>query len=244
MSIQFADVSPVLIVPVVLLFVVGIGIIAWLSHKAQQKRKAELAALAERLGCRFEPERDRGHDEVYARFDCFRQGHSRAAYNTIRGQHAVGGRPFPLKMGDFTYKVTTSNGKSTSTTTYNLSYLILHLPFTTPDLLIRKEHMLDKIAGALGFDDIDFESEAFSRKFHVKCKDRKFAYAVIHPPVMEYLMAGGGDAPAIMIYGGACCITAGTRRWEAAEFETRLGWLSRFYELWPEYLMAELDARR
>ena len=68
-------------------------------------------------------------------------------------------RNYPAKMGDFVYKITTSTGKSTQTRTYRFSYLILHLPFgNVPDLLIRREGMFDKLAGAFGFDDIDFES--------------------------------------------------------------------------------------
>lgn len=244
MSPLLADLHPALIALLVIVGVVVFGATAYLSHKAEVKRREEMAALAERLGCRFDPSRDRTHDEMYSRIDVFRQGHSRAAYNTIQGKHEIGGRPFPLKMGDFTYKVTSSNGKSTSTSTYNLSYLILHLPVQAPDLLIRQENMLDKLAGALGFDDIDFESEAFSRRFHVKCRDRKFAYAVVHPPVMEFLMSGGGSPPSISISGGCCCITDGTRRWSPGEFESRLEWLGRFFGLWPDYLMAELEARR
>ena len=85
----------------------------------------------------------------------------------------IDGRPYPVKMGDFNYKVTRSTGKGSNTTTYRLSYLILHLPFAlTPDLLIRREGVFDKIAGAIGFDDIDFESAEFSRRFYVKSSDR------------------------------------------------------------------------
>ena len=45
-----------------------------------------------------------------------------------------------------------------TTRTHRFSYLIVHLPFSgLPDLLIRPEGVFDKMAGAFGFDDIDFE---------------------------------------------------------------------------------------
>lgn len=235
------EISPGFVILAILGLVI-VAVFAWLGHKANQKRQAELRALAARLGCDFDPSHDTTHDDMYGRFDCFSQGHSRSAYNTIRGRHTISGRPFPLRMGDYMYKITTSNGKTTTTRTERFSYLILHLPFATPDLVIRREGVLDKIAGAIGFDDIDFESEAFSRRYHVKSPDRKFAFAVVHPPVIEFLMAHEG--PPIMLYGGCCCITDGRAAWQAADFESRLAWLSRFFELWPEYLTKELDTRR
>lgn len=235
------EISPGFVI-LAILGIAAVAVFAWLGHKASQKRQAELRALAARLGCDFDPSHDTTHDDMYGRFDCFSKGHSRSAYNTIRGRHTISGRPFPLRMGDYMYKITTSNGKTTSTRTERFSYLILHLPFATPDLVIRREGVLDKIAGAIGFDDIDFESEAFSRRYHVKSPDRKFAFAVVHPPVIEFLMAHEGSP--IMLYGGCCCITDGRATWRTADFESRLAWLSRFFELWPEYLTKELDARR
>jgi hypothetical protein len=41
----------------------------------------------------------------------------------------------------------------------------------------------------MGFDDIDFESEEFSRAFYVTSDNKKFAYDVIHQKMMEYLLA-------------------------------------------------------
>ena len=40
-----------------------------------------------------------------------------------------------------------------------------------------------------GFDDIDFESDEFSREFCVKAADRRWAFDVIHQATMEFLLA-------------------------------------------------------
>ena len=70
---------------------------------------------------------------------------------------------------------------------------------------IRAEHWGDKLVQAIGFDDIDFESAEFSRKFFVKSPDKRWAYDVIHQETMDYLLqapdaavefGGVGDADA------------------------------------------------
>ncbi len=216
--------------------VVAFGYLAWLAEK---KRREGMAALAARLGWSFDPSRDRDHDEQYAHFEIFRHGHSRVAHNTLTGAVDVAGQRCPAKMGDFTYKVTRHSGKSTSTTTYRFSYLIVHLPWTdVPDLLVRREGMFDKIAGAFGFDDIDFESAEFSRRFHVKSADKRFAYGVIDARMMEYLLAG--DTPTVDIENARCCLSDGSHRWEPAQFEQTLGWLAGFFERWPDHVVASL----
>ena len=142
-------------------------------------------------------------------------------------------------MGDFRYRVTQSTGKSSSTTTYRFSYLIVHLPYTAlPDLLIRPEGIFDKLAGAFGFDDIDFESSEFSRAFHIKSPDKRFAYDVVHPRMMDFLLAT--RPPCIDIEQGRCCLSDGRKCWEPDEFKANLTWLERFLSLWPEHLTVTL----
>ena len=151
-----------------ILFVIAIGalivVAIFLGWQAAKKRREALAAMAAELGWQFDPAHDRRHDDEYAHFEIFRRGHSRSAYNTLWGPFEIDGRSYPAKMGDFLYKVTSSNGKTTTTHTYRFSYLILHLPFAgVPNLFIRREGVFDKLAGLIGFDDIDFESAEFSK---------------------------------------------------------------------------------
>ena len=61
-----------------------------------------------------------------------------------------------------------------------------------PQLRLEREGLLDKVGQAVGLSDIDFESEEFNRAFAVKCADRKFAYALLDPRMMEVLLATGG----------------------------------------------------
>ncbi len=230
-----------ILVPLIL---IAVGVGAWYAWKKEQERKAALIELAAELGLTFDPSRDSTHDDRYANFEIFRRGHSRAAYNTLSGTYAINNIAHPLVMGDFIYKVTNSNGKSSSTTTYRFSYIILHLPLPgVPDLLIRPEHIFDKLGSALGFDDIDFESAEFSRKFLVKSPDKRFAYDVVTPRMMEFLLGKRGQAPAIDLERGMLCLAQGNRRWTPEQFRETLEFANTFLSLWPEHVITDLKSR-
>ncbi|MFT5424965.1 MAG: hypothetical protein ACI89L_002768 [Phycisphaerales bacterium] len=212
------------------------------ASEARKKRRLALFEMATRLGLKFSPLRDSSHDDQYAHFEIFRHGHSRYAYNTMSGVLTVNGRPYPCKLGDFTYKTREGSGKNRRTVTHRFSYLIAHLPFTgLPDLLIRHESMFDKLAGVFGMDDIDFESAAFSRAFHVKSPDKKFAYDVCHQRMIEFLMRS--NPPTIDLENGRLCLSDGRSQWSPAQFEQTIAWLEDFFEQWPEFLLTELDRK-
>jgi hypothetical protein len=202
-----------------------------------RKRREDLRALAEALGLRFDPAGDRSYHPMYAH-SIFRKGKSRKTSNTIWGVMAVGRYPIEVRMGDYRY--VTGSGRSRQT--HRISYALFRLPFFgTPDLLIRKEGLGDKILGGLGFDDIDFESEAFSRRFWVKSEDKRYAYDVIHPRMMEFFLEG--PTPQIEIVNDACLILEGTRHWDPLAFRRATVWFTDFLALWPEHLLEDLRFR-
>lgn len=227
----------------ILLVVLGVGVVIALAvwaHHVEQKRLAALGAFAASMGWSFDPRRDASHDNEYGHFAPFQRGSNRYAFNTMRGPITLDGRQFHAKAGDFHYQVTRSNGKTTSTTHYRFSYLLLEMPFAgVPDLHIRREGLFDKLAGAIGFEDIDFESVEFSRKFHVASRDKRFAYDLITAGMMEYLLAG---LPGVLeLERGRFLITDGTSRWEPGEYETILAWTRGFFDRWPRHVVKELE---
>jgi hypothetical protein len=228
---------------VFIIFAIFIAFGIYWGYQQQLKRREELGALAAKLAWSFDSGHDSGHDDQYGQFGVFQRGHSRYAYNTLRGNLEIGGQAWPARMGDYTYKVTSGSGKNRRTTTYRFSYLILHLPYgKTPSLTIRREGVFDKLAGAFGFDDIDFESEEFSRMFHVKSGDKRFAYEVIHTRMMEFMLSSG--PPEIEIEHCACCMNDGGSTWSPEEFGHRVEWAKAFFELWPRHVTADLESRR
>lgn len=233
---------------IIVAFVVLIAVGAYYSHLQEKKRQEALAAFAREMGWRFDPTTNRSFDSQFRQFDAFRRGHSRYAHNHLTGSMTAtigdadpaaqpAGPPveLPLLAGDYHYKITSGSGKNRSTKTYRFSYLLINVPMTGGrDLLIREENFGDKMKGAFGFDDIDFESVEFSDRFWVKSSDKRFAYDVIHPRMMEFFL--NTPAPAMQFAGGWLCLYGSRGRWEPFEFQSRLRWLDQFFKLWPRHV--------
>ena len=214
--------------------VIGVIYFAW---QAEKKRRTILNALARHLGLGFDPAPDRQLHNTYAH-SVFQKGHSRQSTNNLFGIMTLAGYTVHVRMGDYRY--VTGHGKHRQT--HRFSYAAFQLPFVgTPELLIRKENIGDKLIGGVGFDDIDFESEEFSRTFWVKSGNKKYAYDVIHPQMMEFLLKG--PTPRVEIVHDVCLIQEGWGRWDPETFEGAPGWFKAFLERWPEHLIEELRPR-
>ncbi len=117
---------------------------AYKAYVAKRQRPIQLGALADRLHWSFDPNADDTHDHRYGHFAVFVQGHSRCAFNTLQGAIDIDGTRWPVRMGDYRYRTTSSNGKQTTTVTHCLSYAIIETPHLgAPDLFLRRERMLD-----------------------------------------------------------------------------------------------------
>ena len=118
---------------------------------------------------------------------------------------------------DYHYE-TYSTDKDGGRTTHHhyFSALVFELDVYVKPLLIRSETFFDKIGEFFGADDIDFESDRFSREFFVKSPDRRWAFDVIGQSTMEFLLA----APRFTIqFGGLHVIAFRDALFEPVEFE-------------------------
>ena len=188
---------------IILLLIIGaialVFALVKLAKAAAQRERQRIAALADWAGrngfafAKGDPHNlDARLDGV---FDIGR-GHDRYAFEVL-----ARAEPVPAFIFQYHYKtwetrtVTTTDSKGrthTRTERYEQShwkrFLILELGAAFPALVIRPEGWFDKVAGFVGFDDVDFESEEFSGRYFVKSSDRQFAYAVIHPQMMEWML--------------------------------------------------------
>jgi hypothetical protein len=162
-----------------------IVVIAVYGYLQAEKRKKELADWARGHRWHFTPNRDYHMDGRYPGFSCLQQGSERYAYNIVSGAHNGRG----LTAFDYHYETYSTDSKGRRQTHHHyFSAVVLDTEFHLQPLSIRGETLLDKVGEFLGFDDIDFESAEFSREFHVKCKDRKWAFDVIQQSTMEFLL--------------------------------------------------------
>ncbi|MDI9431876.1 MAG: hypothetical protein QM570_09165 [Planctomycetota bacterium] len=218
----------VVIVAVVALIVVG----AIAGHLSTRKRREAMLALATRLGLRFDPGKDRDLARRFEFLDRLRQGSNRYAFNVLTGRY----HDQDVTVFDYHYETHSSDSKGHQETHHHyLSFFLLRLPASFPELGIGPEGFFSRIAQAIGYDDIDFESHEFSRRFCVRSKDKKFAYDVCNARMIEYLLAHPDLT--IEIERDALAISF-SRRLKPEQIEPNLQRLTQVRSLLPEYLFA------
>lgn len=201
---------------------------------AARKRREALFELATRLGLNFSPGDDYGLADRFAFLDKLAQGDNRYASNVISGSY----RQQQVLVFDYHYETHSTDSKGHRQTHHHyFSFFILLLPLSFPELKISREGFFSKIAQALGYDDIDFESAEFSRAFCVRSKDRKFAYDVCNAQMMEYLLANRDLS--LEIEGPALALAFDTRL-SATEIESNLNRLLDIRSRLPEYLFTKV----
>lgn len=199
------------------------------------KRKKELRAWAESRSLSYRDENDRSFEDRFSELDCLRAGEkSRYAYNIMEGEW----RGYPVIAFDYHYATTSRDSKGRTTTHHHhFSAAIVRSKLALKPLQIRPETFFDKVGGFFGFEDINFESAEFSRSFHVKSPDRKWAYDVLHARAMQYLL----DRPRVSIeLEPVHTIVHGGGTWDVAEFEANIETLIGLLEQLPEYVQRDL----
>ena len=174
------EIFPCIVVPAFIALAAALIVFGIL--KARKRREA-MARLAAELGFEYYPDDPWNLEGKYAMFELFGRGHSRKASNVICGE--VDGRAVVA----FDYRYTTGSGKNKSTHSYQA--LVMGLPILAAGLRMRTETVFDRLASWVGWDDIDFESDEFSRRYHVASEDRRFAYDIFHARLIEHLLACG-----------------------------------------------------
>lgn len=216
---------------VIVIIVLGVLIIAYSIYAAAKRRKM-LAAWAQRRGLSFSPSNDSDMDDRFGGFKCLHRGHGRHACNIASGEWDG------LGITAFDYHYTTGSGKNRQH--HSFSAVIVRSPIPLKPLFIRREGFFDKVSAFFGFDDIDFESAEFSRRFFVSADDKKWAYDVIHQRMMEYLMS----APEFAIqFDSANIIAWRSRRFDPPELEAAIRMIRGMLDLLPEYLVREMTGR-
>jgi len=210
-------------------FLALIIVLVVLGQIQEGKRREALAAWAQSRGLAYHAGSRSDFEDRFPWFGALQEGDNRYAYNWMEGASG----PRPLWAFDYHYETHSTDSKGQRQTSHHqFSGLIVRCEFPLRPLLIRPEGLFDKLGAAFGFNDIDFESAEFSRRFYVKSPDRRWAYDVIQPRTMERLLAGPRltyefAADHLMVYDG--------RRWSPAEFDRALVLAGELLDGVPEF---------
>ncbi len=214
---------------IIFLAIAIVGAVILIAYFFSLERKKKLQAYAASLGWQFIAERDKGMSARYPSFKCLKRGHSRWAYNIMRGSRDQ------RDVTAFDYHYVTGHGKHRQV--HNFSALVVQSPLSLKSLYIRPENIFDKVSDFFGADDIDFESAEFSRKFFIKAPEKRWAYDVIHQQMMAYLM----EAPRfhvqleeedIMVWRSS--------RFKEEDFEDAIALIQGILERLPGYVRKQL----
>ncbi|OVE75297.1 hypothetical protein BVX97_05095 [bacterium E08(2017)] len=208
-----------------ILFIAFFAVAAYFAHIASKKRREAFEAIASDLNLHYTPTKNRDMAKRYKFLKKLAQGSNRYAYNILSGPY----KDHRVLVFDYHYE--TRSDKNTHH--YHFSFFILFLGKHFPELTITNEHIFSKIAQAIGFDDIDFESHEFSSKYTVRSKDKKFAYDVCNSKMIEFLLNLDG----INLEIDQDVLAVGYSRKLAPEvIEQHLNRLIAIRELMPDYL--------
>lgn len=201
-------------------FVVVAAIIGfWWEHH----RKKKLQAFAASRGLTYA-----ARDDRWVRIDTgypYGQGRSPKAKHVMTGQHR--GRPIVI----FEHEWTTGSGKDTQT--HHARKTLMGLPKSFPKLELRPEGIVGRMARRMGMKDIELESDAFNEAYKVS-GDRRFAYDVLHPRFMEWMLHT--SAPGFTINGQYIALY-GQGRIDLERLDHEVGYLDAIVEQLPGYVV-------
>ena len=220
---------PVVIVVVLVITVIG-GIY---SMNQAHKRLEGLWELAQRLGLDFSAAEDYGLADRYGFLKQLAQGENRYARNVLSGTYQQN----QVLAFDYHYETYSQTKNGRRTEDHWFSFFILTLPAAFPDLTIRRENFLTKVAGVFGYQDIKFESAEFSKAFCVRSPDKKFAYDVCNAKMMEYLLANRDLS--VEIENQVLALAFNTCL-SVEQIESNLQRLIEIRKLLPEYLFTKV----
>ena len=164
------------------------------SYYAKKKRREGFALVARQLGMEYWPEDPFGL--LAEPFALFQKGDGRGIENVLAGAYQA----VDVKAFDYWYYDESTDSKGqTSKTYYRFDCVIVPIDAACSPLTIDNENVLTRLADALSFHDIEFESEDFNRAFNVKSPDKKFANDFVDARMMQWLLQNGkGTAFEIM----------------------------------------------
>jgi hypothetical protein len=212
-------------------FIAVAAILVFVGVYLEKQKRQALQAVADRLGLVYQHGRDRSLSSRFNFLNQLSQGSNRYA------SHCLSGRHFDENVLVFEHHHETHSTDSKGHRTTHHHYfavVTVALPRLCPELTIASETFLSKIAQAFGYDDIDFESAEFSKAFCVRSKDKRFAYDVCHPRMMEFLLANR-DLNVEIENAALAIVKSG--RLDPRSVSHNLNRLVEFKKLMPDYVL-------
>jgi len=193
-------------------------------HYASRRRET-LSGWAAAHGLSFKAAEDiSGLEKSFPFLQCLQRGESHYASNLMQGDW--GGSA----MVGFDYHCLTGAAES------RFSVVIIASRVLLQPLLIRPRSLLDNVSESLGAEAVNFESAEFNHEFRVKATDKRWAYDVIHPRMMKFLL---GNPRFIIEFAFAHVACYRNNEFTAANFGTACEVACGILDRLPEYVLLQ-----
>jgi hypothetical protein len=130
-------------------------------------------------------------------------------------------------------EVRQANGKQTTT---RFSVATIPLPSALPWLRVQPQNLVMDTLNPLDSRDIDFESGDFNRAFRIAADSDEFAFAMVHPRMMEFLLTLPRPRMWSIHIEGVHVIAWRLGPQLPHEVVPTVTWLAGFVELIPPYV--------
>jgi len=182
---------------------VVVGLFSIRSWKLRASRSRALARVAAANG--FTYSESAGSAVVRVPFELFRAGDGRGAENLVAGKAPDGA---PVQVFDYFFYEEDEDARrsqlaafgtdgdaavSVPSRTYTwFTVCVSEMDLVCPPTTIERKGVVLRALGAVGLRSMEFESEAFNRRFLVSSEDSRFLQHLITPGVMDLLLTTEG----------------------------------------------------
>jgi hypothetical protein len=213
--------------PLLLFLVFGLLVAALAYYGYQRKLERQRALRALALGHGLDFSIDDPFDTLGEPFALLQRGDGRGVENVLWGTW----NGLEIRAFDYWYFEESTDSKGHTSRSYSrFDCVLTPVDARCPALQISEENLFTRLADALTFHDIEFESEEFNRRFTVKGPDERFASAFCDARMMDWLLRHG-DGYAFEVVGDR--LLCSCRRVKPAEMVHLLGTAKTFREQIP-----------
>jgi hypothetical protein len=205
------------------LILTAVGMVVVRKYQLQRIRQQDMSDFAAEIGFYFA---DSNKDLVRRWAGApFGTGDIRQARNVLTGyRHGRRVVAFDYKYGDV--------GKPSQ----RYSVVVIRLQTGLPKIEVTNRWAGDAVLNAVRPGLIEAESEQFNREFAVVAADQRYGHAMIHPRMMEFLLARG-DLPWRIEGADLLCWAEG--RLEPATVLPRAEYLGKLADLIPAFVWSD-----
>lgn len=179
-----------------IVLIIGFGIwIRVIWGNRVKRRRNKWIQLAAGHGFQYSCEPNVKLPTLYSDFILFKQGVDKKAFNICLGEE----KGYEITAFDYYYTVPSGKdiiAKHHFSVFIFKSQLIFKPIIILNNKMLRELDIFDAISSTIsrgekaylsGTDVIYFESEEFNRKYYIKCDNKKYAYDIINPRMVQFL---------------------------------------------------------